>query len=75
MQALDSLGRDHQMLRELAEALGAYVSALEAGQPRRDGDLKSWCRASGGDGVSSLRKGGGTARCPRSCVTASTTTT
>jgi hemerythrin-like domain-containing protein len=40
MQALDTLGRDHQMLGELAEALGAYVSALEAGQPLRDGDLK-----------------------------------
>jgi hemerythrin-like domain-containing protein len=44
MQALDSLERERQMLLDLAEALDAYVDALEAGQPLRDGDLEDLMR-------------------------------
>ena len=41
MQALESLERDHRLLQGLTEALEVYVSALEAGRPLREGDLRN----------------------------------
>lgn len=41
MQALESLERDHRLLQGLTEALEVYVSALEAGRPLQEGDLRN----------------------------------
>jgi hemerythrin-like domain-containing protein len=41
MQALESLERDHRLMRGLTEALEVYVSALEAGYPLHEGDLRA----------------------------------
>jgi hemerythrin-like domain-containing protein len=40
MRALESLERDHRLLQDLTEALEVYVSALEAGCPLHEGDLR-----------------------------------
>lgn len=45
MRALESLERDHRLLQCLSEALEAYVSALESGQPLWAGDLKALVEA------------------------------
>lgn len=45
MRALESLERDHRLLQGLGEALEVYVSALEAGQPLRAGDLRALIEA------------------------------
>jgi hemerythrin-like domain-containing protein len=45
MRALESLERDHRLLQGLTDALEVYVTALDAGQPLRAGDLSDLVNA------------------------------